>query len=91
MAYQAKITLNEIPFAAHHLIAILIQTIHKMILKNLQNGSSKGISTLLLVADADLAAMEEQFLTSLILIIPTVPVPVHHMEMLYDSAAEPHR
>ena len=42
-------TLGEIPTVAHHLMASLFQTIHRMIMKHPQNGSSKGISTLLLV------------------------------------------
>ena len=40
---QAKMTLNENPTAARQLM-----TIYQMIFKNLQNGISKGISTLLL-------------------------------------------
>ena len=53
--------LNEIPLAAHHLIASMIQMIHLMVLKNQQNGSSKGISTLLLVAGLQGNLMKTQF------------------------------
>ena len=48
-------TLGEIPTVAHHLMASLFQTIHRMIMKHPQNGSSKGISTLLLVTALGLA------------------------------------
>ena len=34
--------------------------------------------------DEVLAAVEEQYL-------PAIPVPVHHMEMFYNTAAEPDR
>ena len=82
--------LNANPTAAHHLMASLAPTIHRMIsgLKNLQNGSSKGISTLLLASnmsilqtceDAVLAVVEEQYL-------PTVPVSVR-AEIVYNSTA----
>ena len=42
--------LNKILFAAHHLIASQIPTIHWMILKNQQMRRSEGISTLLLIS-----------------------------------------
>ena len=45
---------------AHHLIASLILMIHRMILKNLQNISSKGISTLLLAAGPQGKLMKTQ-------------------------------
>ena len=74
-------TVNENSTAAHHLIAspnCPIRTIYSMVTKHLQNGSSKGISTLNFEGghcagktyeDTILAAVEEQNL-------PTVPVPV---------------
>ena len=74
------------PFVVHHLIASLIWTIHQMILKHLQNGSSKSnvrASPLGCWAcwpqgktyeDAVRAAVEEQFLQT-----QAVPVPAHHM------------
>ena len=59
-----------------------------------QNGSSKGISTLLLAAggwpagktceDAVRSSVDE-------LHLPTVPIPVQSIEMLYNSVAEPDR
>ena len=55
-----QITFNEIPSAAHLLIASLIQTIHKIVLKIQQNLSSKGISTLLCVAGQQGKLMKKQ-------------------------------
>ena len=59
-----------------------------------QNGSSKGISTLLLAAggwpagktceDAVRSSVDE-------LHLPTVPIPVQSMESFYNWAAEPNR
>ena len=43
-------TLNKNPTAAHHHIASLIWTIHRMILEISQNRSLKGTSTLLIAA-----------------------------------------
>ena len=81
--------LNVNPSAAHHLMASLIWTIY---LKHPQNGSYKGISTLLLGSaglwpagktneDTVWAAEKEQHL-------PTVPVPVHSMEIFRIAEAE---
>ena len=64
------------PTAAHHLMASLIWTIYQRIVKLPQNGSLKGISTLLLPASQQgklMAEVEEQYL-------PAVPVPVHSMQ-----------
>ena len=68
-------------------MASVIRMIYRMIMKHLQKASSKGISTLLLLAGktyeyAVRTVVEEQYL-------PTVPVPVHSMESFYNSAAEP--
>ena len=54
-------TLNEIATAAHHLMASLIQTIHQMIKKHPQNGSSMATSTLLLAAGQQGKLMKPQF------------------------------
>ena len=59
--------LDANPTAAHHLIASLIWTIRRMIKKHPQtrNGSSNGISTLLLgktYEDAVRAAVDEMYL-----------------------------
>ena len=51
----------------------------------IRNSTSKGIwSAGETYEDAVLAAVEVQYL-------PTVPIPVHHMELFYNSAAEPDR
>ena len=42
--------LSTNPTSAHHLMASLILVIYQMITKHPQNGSLKGISTLLLAA-----------------------------------------
>ena len=55
-----------------------------MIKKHPQNGSSKGIPTFLLASGL-------QWWRSIILKLTTVPVPVHSMEMFYNSEAEPDR
>ena len=65
-----------------------------MITKHPRNGSLKGISILKLASGLQgklmktqfghVTAVEEQYL-------PTIPVPVHHMEIFYNSAAEPDR
>ena len=53
--------LDTNPNAAHHLIASQIRTIYLMITKHPQNGSSKGISTLLLAAGPKGKFMKTQF------------------------------
>ena len=63
-------TLNVNPFAAHHLIASLIGTIHRMIMKHPQNRTARGISIFAAgrwsagetCKDADRAAVKEQYL-----------------------------
>ena len=67
---------------AHHLSRI--RTFYRMIKKHPQNGSSKGIPTFLLASGL-------QWWRSIILKLTTVPVPVHSMEMFYNSEAEPDR
>ena len=66
-----------------------------MFLKNLQNGSLKRISTLLFVAEQQGTLMKTQLGSCggavFSKLIPTYPVPVHHMEMFYNLAAEPDR
>ena len=93
-AYCAKMTLNDNPTATHHLMANLIQTTRLMIMKHPQNGSSKGISTLLLVAGPEGNLMKTQFgqrWRRSIHDLPTVPIPVQSMESFYNWAAEPNR
>ena len=50
LVYLAKTKLNVNPTVAHNLITSRIQRIYLMITKHGQNGSSKGISTLLMMA-----------------------------------------
>ena len=73
---------------AHHLSRI--RRIYQMITKHPQNGSSKGISTLKLAAGPQGKLMKTQF-GQRWRNLPTVPVPVHCMEIFYNSAAEPDR
>ena len=79
--------LNANHTVAHHLTASLIQTIYQTITKHPQNDRHLYFEagrwfTGNTYEDADSAAMDEQYL-------PTVPVPVHHMEIFHNSAAEP--
>ena len=53
--------LDANPIVAHHLIASRIQGIYRMIMKHPQNGSSKGISTLLLAAGPQGKLMTTEF------------------------------
>ena len=60
-AYLALTMLDTNPIMADHLMASLIQTIYRMIMKHRQNGSLKGISTLLLPAGLQRKLMNTQF------------------------------
>ena len=75
--YDCVSTLNKNSTSAHHhLIASLLQTIHWMILKHPQNGSSNDISTLLLADGSQGKLMKTQFdQLWRSTVLPIVPVP----------------
>ena len=59
-AHRAKTMLDANPTAAHHFTASPLQRIHWMITKHPQNGSLKGISTLMLAAGQQTKLMKVQ-------------------------------
>ena len=82
---------DENPKIAHHLTSNLIQTNHRRILKNPQNGFFKSVLSLVQRwhldenSEAEVqAVVEQQYFLS-------VPVPVQHMAIFNHSVAEPDR